>query len=104
MPMFYWPIITQKFEKAYTMPIPITNEKLVTGVFCVVIMVMAVAYAMTDDTDIYCGDVEFRYDSIINSLNSPLIYEYRRGWEYYELAKKYHDLNKPKFSVDDVIG
>ncbi|KAF3159246.1 hypothetical protein TWF225_011050 [Orbilia oligospora] len=85
-PIFYWPIILTKFERAYDAPIYPTDQSAVTGVFCVLMAIYAYASLCSDDLD---------------AFEAP-IYNSRRGWHFYEYAKKFHDLSQPMYSIADV--
>ncbi|KAK6515011.1 hypothetical protein TWF506_007365 [Arthrobotrys conoides] len=85
-PIFYWPIILNKFERAYEAPIYPTDQSTVTGVFCVLMAIYAYASLCSDDLD---------------TFEAP-VYNSRRGWHFYECAKKFHDLSQPMYSISDV--
>ncbi|KAK6500242.1 hypothetical protein TWF481_010589 [Arthrobotrys musiformis] len=85
-PIFYWPIILTKFERAYEAPIYPTDQSTVTGVFCVLMIIYAYASLCSDDLD---------------AFDAPA-YNSRRGWHFFECAKKFHDLSQPMYSIADV--
>ncbi|RVD83872.1 uncharacterized protein DFL_005646 [Arthrobotrys flagrans] len=85
-PIFYWPIILNKFERAYEAPIYPTDQPTVTGVFCVLMVIYAYASLCSDDLD---------------AFETPG-YNSRRGWHFFECAKKFHDLSQPMYSIADV--
>jgi hypothetical protein len=52
-PMFYWPILERKFERAWSSPMWEQDGKVVNEVFCVVIIVLAVGSQLVNVSDIY---------------------------------------------------
>ncbi|KAF3183955.1 hypothetical protein TWF788_005428 [Orbilia oligospora] len=52
-PIFYWPIILTKFERAYEAPIYPNDQSAVTGVFCVLMAIYAYASLCSDDLDAF---------------------------------------------------
>jgi hypothetical protein len=52
-PMFYWPILERKFERAWSSPMWEHDGKVVNEVFCVVIIVLAVGSQLVNVSDIY---------------------------------------------------
>ncbi|EWC48957.1 hypothetical protein DRE_00262 [Drechslerella stenobrocha 248] len=86
LPIFYWPIIQSKFERAYEAPIFANDQTVVTGVFCLIMTMFAYASLCSDDLEMF----------EVPSYNSN-----KRGWHYLECARKFHDLNKPMYSLVD---
>ncbi|KAK6337427.1 hypothetical protein TWF730_002826 [Orbilia blumenaviensis] len=85
-PIFYWPLILNKFERAYEAPIYPNDQPTVTGVFCVLMIIYAYASLCSDDLDVF---------------EAPVYNSSRRGWHFFECAKKFHDLNQPMYSIAD---
>ncbi|KAK6355876.1 hypothetical protein TWF718_000255 [Orbilia javanica] len=85
-PIFYWPIILNKFGRAYEAPIYPTDQSTVTGVFCVIMAIYAYASLCSDNSD---------------NFETPS-YNPRRGWHFYECAKRFHDTSQPMYSIADV--
>ncbi|KAK6358956.1 hypothetical protein TWF696_000128 [Orbilia brochopaga] len=87
LPIFYWPIILNKFERAYEAPLLPNDQTVITSVFCVLTSIFAYASLCSDDSDFF--------EALNYNSN-------RRGWHYLECARKFHDLNQPMYSVADV--
>ncbi|EPS36268.1 hypothetical protein H072_10331 [Dactylellina haptotyla CBS 200.50] len=85
VPIVYWPIILNKFERAYEAPIFPNDQMNVTSIFCVLMAIYAVASICSDDLDVF----------------EPPNYNSKRGWHFFECAKKFHDLNQPMYTLAD---
>ncbi|KAF3940365.1 hypothetical protein ABW19_dt0202491 [Dactylella cylindrospora] len=83
--IFQWPIILHKFERAYEAPIFINDQPTVTSVFCVLMAIYAYSSICSDDLEVF----------------EPPTYNSKRGWHFFECAKKYHDLHQPMYSLAD---
>lgn len=53
LPVFYWPVILDKFDRAYGNPIYANDQVAVTSIFCVIMSINAYSSVCSDDEDIY---------------------------------------------------
>lgn len=89
-PALHWLKLEVRWQRAYNEPLWETDRTAVRELFCVVMMVMAVASQ-------YLQGMEMPDP---NSGQKAL----RNGWKYFELARKYHGLNNPVYTVGDCIS
>jgi len=114
IPIFYWPILEQKFERAWSSPIWDQDGKTVHEVFCVVMMILAVGSQLVKVEDIFppgSGGNSPTISQERSVRNCPTcahgcssIVIFRYGWKFFELARKYINLNKPIYTIEDATG
>ena len=109
MPIFYWPVLLHKVDRAWASPIWEQDGKTVNEVFCVVMMVMAVGSQLVKVQD--AGGMGFSpHTSQERSAASPPEREWcskfphRHGWQYFEASRRHLNLNNPVYSLEDATG
>ncbi|KAL7273596.1 hypothetical protein RUND412_003535 [Rhizina undulata] len=93
-PMFYWPNLTRKFERAWSDPIFDGDAESVRSIFSVVMMVLAVSSQLLEPQELDISEGEGGDWGNIQERN---------GWNFYELARKYWNVNNPSYTLDDGI-
>ncbi|KAI5805961.1 fungal-specific transcription factor domain-containing protein [Geopyxis carbonaria] len=94
-PLFYWPKLEERFERAWAGPMWEKDHETVKSVFCVVEMLMAVASQMVETPELKEGGEEA-------VAPGPHLQE-RTGWKFFQLGRQYADLNNPSYTPDDAI-
>lgn len=90
-PMFYWPIIEQIWEKSFSEPIYENDREKVHEQFCVVMMMLAVGSQILASEDRFEGAGGY----------NPNLQGCLNGWKFFELARKFHSLNNPVYTLTD---
>lgn len=110
-PLFVWPLfLEEKYERAFAEPIWEEDSTIVKSVFCIVQMMLAVASQMAEDTE-ELTNVSGRGDTRERSVLSVRIPHsepcanatIRAGWKFFHWARKYADLNSPRYTADDAM-
>lgn len=111
-PIFYWPALEKKIERAWKLPIWDGDNEAVRSVFCVIMMLLAVANQFIEPGELdepEGGDwahVQERYVGfmvMICYLYCQLMVDGRNGWMFFEFGRKYSNLNNPDYTIDDAI-
>lgn len=111
-PIFYWPSLEKKIERAWKLPIWDGDNEAVRSVFCVIMMLLAVANQFIEPGELdepEGGDwahVQERYVGfmvMICYLYCRLMVSGRNGWMFFEFGRKYSNLNNPDYTIDDAI-
>lgn len=111
-PIFYWPSLEKKIERAWGMPIWDGDSEAVRSVFCVIVMLLAVASQFIEPGELdepEGGDwahVQERYVGLYGNGRLRMFLlrvNYRNGWMFFEFGRKYSNLNNPDYTIDDAI-
>ena len=86
-PMLYWPTILIKFQRIYTRSPLHYEESQMAADFCILMMVFAVGSQLSDI-------VELGHDSG---------QQMKKGWTFFESARRFHRLIKSTYTLDDAI-
>lgn len=89
-PIMHWLKLESRFNRAYSEPLWETDRTGVREIFCIVMMVLAVSSQFLPECDVQDPNGGQR--------------AMRNGWKYFELARKYHGLNNPVYTVGDAIS
>ncbi|KAI5852289.1 fungal-specific transcription factor domain-containing protein [Tricharina praecox] len=89
-PLFYWPILERKFERAWSSPMMEGDEQVVREVFCVVMTVLSVGAQLVKVEEMFPV-----------GTGSQSISQERHGWKFFELARRYMNLNNPVYTLED---
>ncbi|KAI5787112.1 fungal-specific transcription factor domain-containing protein [Geopyxis carbonaria] len=93
--MFYWPILEEKFERAWSSDMLENDTETVGRIFCVVMMVLAVGSQIIDVDEVVREGRGTGYQEFTQERN---------GWKFFELARKYLGLNNPIYTLEDATG
>ncbi|KAF8423259.1 fungal-specific transcription factor domain-containing protein [Tirmania nivea] len=84
LPAFHWPMLEQKWTRAWEEPIWERDKEAVRSVFCIVILLLAVSCQMIEGWQGNAAGMEER-----------------QGWVYFLMAKHFHDEYPPVYTIDD---
>lgn len=91
---FYWPFLERKINSAWEEPMMDNDPEAVAGVFCPVVVMLAVACQLLDKDELPQEAQGF----FISSTQE------RNGWKFFELARKHLNLNNPVYTLEDATG
>ncbi|KAI5796793.1 fungal-specific transcription factor domain-containing protein [Pyronema domesticum] len=91
MPIFYWPALELKLQKAFNEPLYDQEKEKVRDYFCPVMLVLAVGAQLIRVDETYPVNV---------GAATPMTSQERHGWRFFELGRKYLDLNLPSYSYE----
>jgi len=110
LPVFYWPMLEQKWARAWEAPIWERDKEAVRSVFCIVILLLAISCQMIEGWQGNAAGMEERsatqglFLAYIGESVANLSLFIRQGWVYFLMAKHFHDEYPPVYTIDDATS